>query len=132
MSGNALIGTGWLFPPSFAKPSSGPTMTFNEERIDQSIYVILNTMPGERIMDEFFGSQLGSYSFGVVNQTFLTDIKVAIANALKSNEPRIKLLSIKFDSSSVSEGLLSITLEYSIIESNNIRNMVYPMYVQNA
>jgi len=132
MIGNPLIGTGWLFPPSFAKANSGPKMTFNEERIDQSIYVILNTMPGERVMDKFFGSTLGSYSFGMVNQNFLTGIKISISRALKKNEPRIRLSGIKFETASITEGLLSVTLEYTIRESNSIRNMVYPMYVQNA
>jgi len=131
MSNNDLIGTGWHFPPYFRGPQTGPEMVFNEAVLDQSIYVILNTIPGEHVLNSNFGSALSEYVFQSIDDFALANIRADLASAIGMYEPRLKLLSIDFDTNGLSEGILNIELSYSVIDTNDIRNMVFPLYVQN-
>ncbi|NRD73493.1 GPW/gp25 family protein [Shewanella sp. VB17] len=132
MSANALIGTGWAFPPQFRAPSVGPEMLADEQLIQQSIYILLNSQIGERLFKPGFGCGLQQFLFHAPTGETLADIKEEITKAIAQNEARIRLQTISFDSSDLYEGLLNIELEYLIKQTNSIGNMVFPFYLSEG
>lgn len=129
MSKNHLVGSGWTFPMDFDLPQSGPTMVSDDDLIQQSIFVLLNTRPGERIHNHGFGSNLKDYLFQVPDESMLANIKEEVANAIAQHEPRITLNEIRFDTDQIYDGYLNIHLIYEIEDSNQPGSMVFPFYV---
>ncbi|MEM7036588.1 MAG: GPW/gp25 family protein [Bacteroidota bacterium] len=124
-----FLGTGWAFPPSF---DTGYEMVSAERDIDQSLRLILFTEPGERMMQQDFGCSLRRYTFSDMGQTSLTLMKDAIETAILKWEPRITLNSVDIDTSDHREGLLTISLDYTVRSTNARSNLVYPYYLTEA
>ncbi|WP_298774538.1 GPW/gp25 family protein [uncultured Shewanella sp.] len=129
MNDNELIGTGWLFPPQFRSPATGPEMVTNQQLIEQAITQLLNTRIGERMFEPDFGSGLYEFLFHTPDAEALADIKEEIAKAIAQHEGRITLQEINFDSRDIYDGLLNIELAYLINQTNSPANMVFPFYL---
>lgn len=124
-----FLGTGWAFPVRFDRHSLMPAMVSDEEDIRQSLFILLSTIPGERLMDPQFGCDLHSQVFAEIDSASLTEITGLISAAVLNHEPRVSLESVKFDTQYVNEGRLLIDLTY-IVRTINVRsNMVYPFYL---
>ena len=124
-----VVGRGWAFPACFRAPNSGPDVEDGDALIQQSLYLLLNTQTGERALNAEFGSGLYHFMFQELSPLALTELKQEIATAILEHEPRIKLLSIEFDTQRAYEGLLNIVLEYSVKQTNARSNMVFPFYI---
>ncbi|WP_018691891.1 GPW/gp25 family protein [Algicola sagamiensis] len=129
MSQTEFIGQGWQFPPTFKSAKTGPQMATGESLLQQSIYLLLHTLVGERPLQPTFGCGLNNFLFQSGDPSILADLKEEIANTVLLGEPRITLLEIMFDSSELNEGILNIELEYEIKETNSRSNMVFPFYL---
>ena len=125
----SFLGTGWSFPPQFLDSTQGIRMSSDEEDIAESIYILLTTIPGERIMMPEYGCDLHSQVFKNIDPNTLTTMEDLIATAILYFEPRVRLESIDFDTSEQMEGKLSISITYEIKGVNSRRNMVYPFYM---
>lgn len=132
MSVNPLIGSGWAFPPQFRAAGVGPQMIADEQLIQQSIYILLNTQIGERLLNLGFGSGLKQFLFHTPDAEALADLKEEIAKSIAQNESRIILQTINFDSGDLYDGLLNIELEYLIKQTNSSGNMVFPLYLNEG
>ncbi len=119
--------TSWYFPPTFKKPGISPEMVSGESSIDQSIYVILNTCLGERLLDESYGSHLSEYLFEHMDDMILADIREDIARAIEMHEPRVTLEQIQFDTSQIYQQQLNIDIRYQVADSSELRTMTYPL-----
>lgn len=128
----AFVGTGWAFPPSFPSGGDQVEMVSGEEDIRQSLEILLSTRMGERIMREDFGSSLDHYLFEEIDQGLLNDIRAAVSDALIFHEPRIMLEAVEISGSQETNGLLLISITYSIRTTNSRYNLVYPYYLQEA
>ena len=124
-----FLGTGWSFPPCFDK---GYETISGENDIDQSLRLILFTNLGERMMNQTFGCNLSKYSFEAIGQTALTLMKDAIKAAVLKWEPRITLDQVEIDTADQLEGILRISLEYTVRITNSRTNLVYPYYLTEA
>ena len=62
----SFLGKGWSFPPVFDKLNLGVRMDENDQDIQSSIRIILNTYPGERLMQPNFGCTLFRMNFEFV------------------------------------------------------------------
>jgi phage baseplate assembly protein W len=123
----SFLGTGWSFPPRFG--NRGEVAMVEEERdIHESLFIILSTTPGERIMQPTFGCGLKSYVFSELNESVVTEMRDAIERAILFFEPRITVDAIAMDESGISEGRLDILIDYTVRGTNTRSNMVYPFY----
>lgn len=104
-------------------------MSHDAEDIAESIYILLSTTPGERLMNPEYGCDLQSQVFSNINNTTKTIIEDLIATAILYHEPRVKVLSVDIDDSEQVEGRLNVHISYEIKGVNSRKNMVYPFYL---
>ncbi|MBL8375162.1 GPW/gp25 family protein [Accumulibacter sp.] len=131
-SDSSFLGTGWSFPPGFAAAGSDVRMVSAAEDIEQSLAILLTTRRGERVMQEDFGCDLSEFQFAEVSQGLIGRIRRFIADGLLHHEPRINLSDVDVSLSGAQEGLLLITIDYTVRATNSRYNMVYPFYLNEA
>lgn len=129
---NAFLGTGWSFPPSFDQVSNSVRMASELADIEESIYVILTTMPGERVMQPEFGCYISRLVFDNINAGFLTELNDMLALALLKFEPRIKFQHAHVIQQNIPEGIVHIRIDFSVIITNTRHNIVYPYYFEEG
>lgn len=131
-SSNAFLGKGWAFPPAFEMDSKWVEMVAGEQDIQQSIQIILGTIPTERVMDPKFGCDILGYVFETNDPTYLTLLKDDIKDSLLYYEPRIKVQEIKFGKEKLQQGILTAHIDYTVIITNSRSNMVFPFYFKEG
>ena len=82
-----FLGRGWAFPPQFNKTSV--SMVEAEEDIRQSLYVLLSTTPGERVMQPEYGCGLKLRVFDNITSSAVASIVHVVKQAILFFEPRI-------------------------------------------
>lgn len=128
----SFLGKGWGFPPSFSQNGRDVMMVSDQEDIQQSLIILLNTARGERIMREDFGCDLQGFMFEEISQSLVGSITQLITDAVLYYEPRIKLNNVNVDESEHNLGVVLITLDYTVKNTNSRFNMVYPFYINEA
>ena len=129
----SFLGRGWSFPPTFSKINNEVVMIADEVDIQKSIETLLSTTIGERFLQPEYGCNLEKYVFEPLNATIQTLIKLTVKNALIIYEARIRLLSVKMDTTTfINEGRADINIDYEIIGTNSRFNLVYPFYLNEA
>jgi hypothetical protein len=104
-----------------------------EESVRQSIWIILGTAKGERMMRPDFGCGIYDLVFEMNTAATAGKVSQAVENALLLFEPRIDVLDIQVRSISDSEGeKLLISIDYQVRASNNVFNLVYPFYLERS
>lgn len=130
-SSKAFLGRGWSFPPSFIKGENAVEMTEAEYNIRDSLFIILSTSVGERIMQPEFGSNMDKLLFEPLSTTFSTYMTEQIRNAILYFEPRITLDSIDYAPDPLN-GKIDLTLNYTVNGTNTRSNMVFPFYINEG
>ncbi len=127
----STIGTGWAFPPVFFQETGSCAMVTDAADIEQSLYILFHTVPGERPLLPDYGCDLRRFVFEPMNTATRTLIQNSITQAVNQYEARITLLSVgvAFDSTS---GTLLISLEYVISTTNSRFNKVFPFYLEEG
>ncbi|MCB0085394.1 MAG: GPW/gp25 family protein [Caldilineaceae bacterium] len=98
--------------------------------IEQSIRIILGTIPGERVMRPNFGCRAWELVFAPNNATTHALLKHYVQQALDFWEPRIELTEIDVTSSEDGEGVkLMALIKYIIKATHDPRSIVYPFYI---
>jgi phage baseplate assembly protein W len=128
----SFLGTGWSFPPEFNGAAKNVRTVSEEEDIQQSLFILFSTHPGERVMQPSYGCNLRSMVFEDISVSTETVIKDMIQRAVLFFEPRIDLNFIELDKSRIDRGILDILLEYTVRETNSRSNIVYPFYFQEG
>ena len=128
MNDKSFLGTGWGYPVT-------PDTTGNvdyvsvEEKIQQSILIILGTARGERLMRPDFGSRLHELVFAPINASTKSLIVHYTTEALIQWEPRVKVLAVNVSDEKAHDGILLVNIEYKISATNSAYNLVYPFYL---
>ncbi len=125
---NFFWGTGWKFPLQVT-PNGKIAQSKNEQRIEESIYLILSTAKGERVMMDDFGCGIHDLVFESNTSNILGRIAEDVRQALTIYEPRIDILDINVETRPEQPNLLLIRINYTIRTTNTIGNMVYPFYI---
>ena len=127
-----FLGRGWSMPVEL-DPRTGlvATVAF-EEDIRQSILIILETAPGERVMRPEFGCGIHDLVFAAVDSTVLQRIRSVVEEALQRFEARIDVLGVTVDEEATSEGKLLVELEYRVRKTNQVGNLVFPFYFREG
>jgi len=124
----AFLGVGWRFPLQVT--SSGKIARSQyERRVEESIYLILSTAKGERVMLPDFGCGMHDLVFGINDPRTRSAVVQQVREALPKYEPRIDVLAISADSSDDQPNLLLIRINYRVRANNAIGNLVYPFYI---
>lgn len=128
----SFLGTGWGFPPEFNKKAGAVRMVAGEEDIDESLRILIATLPRERVMQPAYGCGLKALVFENINESALTLIKDAIQRAVLFYEPRIDLEDVEINHEQAYDGVLYIKLVYTVRTTNSRSNLVYPFYFREA
>ncbi|GLQ89919.1 GPW/gp25 family protein [Dyella flagellata] len=126
-----FLGIGWKFPLQVTA-GGGIARSRYEQRIEESIYLILSTAKGERVMLDDFGCGIQDLVFAPNNAVTRARVVQNVRKALTTYEPRIDVLDVSADSQPNQDNLLLIRVSYRIRSNNAIGNMVYPFYIQEA
>ena len=127
-----FLGRGWAMPVDL-DPRTGLVATSEyEEDIRQSIRIILETAPGERVMRPNFGCGIHDLVFASLDSTTLHRIRYVVEEALRRCEARIDVLDVVVDEDASSEGVLLVQIEYRVRKTNQIGNLVFPFYFREG
>ena len=126
----SFLGTGWSFPPTFTKSTDTVQMVADVQDIEQSLQIILSTIPGERIMRPEFGCDLKRLVFEANDSTLIASFNHIIYHALLNFEPRVNFIETIILDSDELDGVLQLQVHFSIITTNTRHNIVFPFYLQ--
>jgi phage baseplate assembly protein W len=126
------IGTGWSFPPCFDNTLGGVVMVTGYTDVNQSLWVLLNTAIGERVMLFAYGCDLRQWLFEPMNSNNIAIIKDVVQNAINLYEPRIAVNAITLGTDRLVEGILNISIDYTLRSTNSRYNVVFPFYINQA
>ncbi|MDR3705696.1 MAG: GPW/gp25 family protein [Paludibacteraceae bacterium] len=124
----SFLGNGWAFPPEFIRATGETKIVSEEEDIKESLYILLSTSPGERVMYPEYGCGLKSLVFSAISESLITILKDMVSKSILFFEPRITVNSIEVNTTQVNEGILQINILYAIRMTNTRSNLVYPYY----
>jgi phage baseplate assembly protein W len=129
--GKEFLGRGWSFPVQL--DANGRLLYHEQEnKIQESILVILGTARGERVMRPDFGSRLHELVFAPVSSSTKSLIGHYATEALVNWEPRIDVLSIDVRDGQASSGVLFVDINYRVRATNSRFNLVYPFYLREG
>jgi phage baseplate assembly protein W len=126
------MGRGWAYPVQIDPSTGGIAFAEYETDIRQSIIIILETAPGERVMRPDFGCGIHDLVFEVVDVATLTRIESVVTESLAKYETRIEVLQVSVNPLHAADGELLIELEYRVRRTNQVRNLVYPFYFREG
>ena len=126
-----FLGVGWKFPLQVT-PGGSIAQARHEARIEESIYLILSTARGERVMLPDFGCGIHDLVFAPHNAATLAMVSQSVRQALTAYEPRIDVLDILVQSPPEQPNLLLIRVSYRIRANNALGNLVYPFYIREG
>lgn len=125
----AYLGRGWNFPVLPSTTDRSLTLTSGTQKVRQSIWLILETEPGERLMRPQFGCGLRRYLMKPNNSATRALIQNDVIRALSLWEPRIKLQDVTVEPSQ-DPSMILIRLHYIHTRDGSSDNLVFPFYLQ--
>lgn len=125
------LGIGWKFPLQVS-PGGKIAQARHEQRVEESIYLILSTAKGERPMLPDFGCGIHDLVFAPNNPGTVATVAQSVRRALTAYEPRVDVLDISVESPPEQRNLLLIRVSYRIRANNAMGNLVYPFYINEA
>jgi phage baseplate assembly protein W len=126
-----FLGSGWKFP-IVVSDKGGIAVSTAEEKIRESIRIILSTVKGERAMRPDFGCDIHRFTFSVVNASTLTLMRSAVREALVYLEPRIEIINVTTSTVRLNQGILEFDIHYRVRATNTQSNLVYPFYLKDG
>jgi phage baseplate assembly protein W len=124
-----ILGSGWQFPIALDRRDT-IAIAQHEEKIKQSVFIILATPKGERVMRPDFGCEIHDQVFDVIDSSTLTLIRTAVEEALILWEPRIEVMEVTTLTDNLGEGRIEIKVDYKVRYTNTAHNLVYPFYLE--
>ena len=126
-----FFGRGWAFP---IKPGQARRLAYlsGDEKIRQSIWLILSTAPGERQMRPDFGCGIHDLVFQPNTAALRDIIKERVRDALVRWEPRLDLLEVRVETPAEARNYLLIRIDYRNRTNNAFYNLVYPFFINEG
>jgi len=104
-----------------------------EDDIRQSIRLIVETAPGERVMRPDFGCGIHDLVFASPDAATLQRVQSVIVEALRRYEARIEVNEVNVTYAPAQDnGQLLIELEYRVRKTNQVGNLVFPFYFREG
>ena len=127
-----FLGRGWAFPVALEPRTGLVASVAYEDDIRQSILIILETAPGERVMRPNFGCGIHELVFAALDSTTLQQIRSTVEEAMRRCEARIDVLNVNVDEAATIDGQLLVEIEYRVRLTNQIGNLVFPFYFREG
>ncbi|MEG0109823.1 MAG: GPW/gp25 family protein, partial [Oscillospiraceae bacterium] len=91
--------------------------------------IIITTHKNERMMLPNFGCNINDYVFELPDAEAATMIRSEVIDALIEWEPRIIDIDVDLDYDDVNNGKLVFNIKYTVRDTNNPNNLVFPYYL---
>ena len=124
-----FLGKGWKFP--LAAVGGKLAVAGDEQSIRDSIWMILSTAKGERVMRPDFGCGMHDLVFAPNDAGTAGRIEIDVREALLKWEPRIAVDDVQVAPAGNGE-LVLIEIEYRVRTTNSRFNLVYPFYLERS
>jgi phage baseplate assembly protein W len=131
-SENTFIGVGWGSPPTFVKGANQVIMTKDIININENLTLLLNTKVGERALSPDFGSKLNKFLFSAQSGLIAKEIQSTIKKTIHLFEPRITVDEVNIALQNQENGLIIISVSYTVKKVNSRHNFVYPFYINEG
>lgn len=122
------LGAGWKFPLQIT-PGGKIAQARHEQRVEESIFLILSTAKGERVMRPDVGCGIHDLVFAPNDATTLAVVTQMVRDALIAYEPRVDVLDIGVENAPEQPNLLLIRVNYRVRANNALGNLVYPFFI---
>lgn len=131
MSGE-FLGTGWRFPV-LPDASGGLGYVEQEENVEQSLVILLQTLVGERVMRYDFGCRAPELVFAPGSVRYLRLLEQTVRDAIRDWEPRVQLDDVRAETAPEDEleydTRVTLRVDYRVRRTNTRQNLVFPFYV---
>jgi uncharacterized protein len=105
------------------------SMVEGDADIRQAIYIIINTVPGERVLRPNFGCEIHSLIFSPANNQTAATAERYVFDALTMWEPRIDIIDIEVTPGATELGELLIEITYTPKDEHDPASLVFPYYL---
>jgi phage baseplate assembly protein W len=127
-----FLGRGWRFPPTFSKWGHAVALVGDVEDIRQSLWILMSTAQGERVMLPTYGCDLWKFVFRDLTTSLISELRDLVSTAILRWEPRIDLLAVTVTADEDEIGLVRIQVDFRVRRTNSRSNLVYPFYLTEA
>jgi phage baseplate assembly protein W len=124
----AFLGVGWKFPPQVT-PGGAIATSSLEQKIEESVFVILSTAQRERPMLPAYGCGIHDLVFAPDSPGTIAEVSTTVRDALIAYEPRIDVLAIDVSAAPGQANVLLIRVDYRVRANNARGNLVYPFFI---
>ena len=124
----AFLGVGWKFPLQVT-PSGAIAVSRLEQKIEESVFLILSTGKRERQMMPGYGCGIHDLVFAPDTPGTIAEVSASVREALVLHEPRIDVLGIEVSAAPGQRNVLLIRIDYRIRANNARGNLVYPFFI---
>jgi uncharacterized protein len=128
MMGQEFLGVGWKFPLQ-SNEQDEISYSRYEENIQESIWMILSTAPGERLMRPDFGCNIHDLVFAPNNTSTAGLARFYVEDALIRWEPRVELEDVEVQADPGAPEKLLLSISYRIRTTDSRYNLVFPFYL---
>jgi phage baseplate assembly protein W len=127
-----FLGRGWAMPVELEPRTGLVASVQHEEDIRQSIRIILETTPGERVMRPNFGCGIHEMVFDALDSTAIQRVRSIVEESLRRCEARIDVLEVTVEETPAEQGRLIVEIEYRVRKTNQTGNLVFPFYFREG
>ena len=127
----SVLGSGWRTPLAIDRQGS-IALSSENDNIQEAIWIILSTAPGERLMHPNFGCAIHRLAFEPNNVSTAGLARFYVEDALRTWEPRILLDEVEVQADVDQPWLLLISVRYRVRTTDSRFNLVYPFYLTRA
>ena len=126
MSG--FLGRGWRFP---IVPDAGGGLSYvdGDDNVGQSLFVLLSTGWGERVMRPRFGTHARDLVFAPASIVNLKALEQSVHDAVRDHEPRARVVSVVVTPDPLQPERIDIELTYTVRRTNTRASFVFPYYL---
>lgn len=122
-----FLGQGWRFPIQLE--GGHVARSSGDDGVEESIWLILGTAPGERVMRPDFGCGIHDLVFSVGSASTAGRVAQEVRDALQRWEGRIDVLSVQAAPDETVPQMLVVSIDYRVRATNRVGNLVYPFYL---
>ena len=123
------LGKGLRFPVS-VNLNGGISMSAHDDNVRQSLFVILGTAPGERMMRPEFGCRIHDLMFAPNHAVTAARAQFYCEEAIYKFEPRVRKIVVSASVNPDEPHRLDVSISYEINGKPDRRNLVFPFYLR--
>jgi uncharacterized protein len=125
----SFLGRGWKFPVRIDPTTGRVAMSEMEQDIKESIWILLSTAPGERLMRPEFGCGIHDLVFSSMSTVTMGLFESRVREAINRWEARVDITKLEVFTKEPDKGKLEINLTCLIRDTNSQFNLVFPFYL---